>query len=68
VARPVGYRVAASEVPEAIERLLRAYLAERGPGVIGEVVALRERLTWAVEVAADVLAGSGRRSRPLSAL
>jgi hypothetical protein len=55
-------------VPEAIERLLRAYLAERGPGVIGEVVALRERLTWAVEVAADVLAGSGRRSRPLSAL
>ncbi len=32
VARPVGYRVAASEVPEAIERLLRAYLAERGAG------------------------------------
>jgi sulfite reductase (ferredoxin) len=32
VARPVGYRVAASEVPEAIERLLRAYLAERGTG------------------------------------
>ena len=32
VARPVGYRVAASEVPEAIERLLRAYLAERSVG------------------------------------
>jgi sulfite reductase (ferredoxin) len=32
VARPVGYRVAASEVPEAIERLLRAYLGERGAG------------------------------------
>jgi len=32
VARPVGYRVAASEVPAAIERLLRAYLAERGAG------------------------------------
>ncbi|HEY4909462.1 MAG TPA: precorrin-3B synthase, partial [Methylomirabilota bacterium] len=32
VARPVGYRVAATEVPEAIERLLRAYLAERRPG------------------------------------
>ena len=32
VARPVGYRVAASQVPEAIERLLRAYLAERGAG------------------------------------
>jgi sulfite reductase (ferredoxin) len=31
VARPVGYRVAASEVPAAIERLLRAYLAERLP-------------------------------------
>jgi sulfite reductase (ferredoxin) len=28
VARPIGYRVAASEVPEAIERLLRVYLAE----------------------------------------
>jgi len=31
VARPVGYRVAAPEVPAAIERLLRAYLAERLP-------------------------------------
>jgi len=29
VARPVGYRVPASAVPEAVERLLRAYLAER---------------------------------------
>jgi sulfite reductase (ferredoxin) len=28
----VGYRVAATEVPEAIERLLRAFLAERRPG------------------------------------
>ncbi len=27
--RPVGYRCPASEVPEAIERLLRGYLAER---------------------------------------
>jgi sulfite reductase (ferredoxin) len=32
VARPVGYRVPAREVPEAVERLLRAYLAERRPG------------------------------------
>jgi sulfite reductase (ferredoxin) len=32
-ARPVGYRCAASEVPDALERLLRAYLAER---VVGE--------------------------------
>jgi sulfite reductase (ferredoxin) len=32
VARPIGYRVAASEVPEAIERLLRVYLAERREG------------------------------------
>ena len=31
VARPVGYRVTAPEVPAAIERLLRAYLAERLP-------------------------------------
>jgi sulfite reductase (ferredoxin) len=32
VARPIGYRVAASEVPEAIERLLRTYLGERRDG------------------------------------
>jgi len=32
VARPIGYRVAASEVPEAMERLLRAYLGERRDG------------------------------------
>jgi len=28
-ARPLGYRAAASEVPEALERLLRSYLARR---------------------------------------
>jgi sulfite reductase (ferredoxin) len=32
IARPVGYRCAASEVPDAIERLLRAFDEERGPG------------------------------------
>jgi sulfite reductase (ferredoxin) len=32
IARPVGYRAAATEVPDAIERLLRAYLAERRNG------------------------------------
>ena len=31
VARPVGYRVAATEVPAAIERLLRQYLEDRRP-------------------------------------
>jgi sulfite reductase (ferredoxin) len=31
-ARPVGYRCAATEVPEAIERLLRRYLAGRDDG------------------------------------
>jgi sulfite reductase (ferredoxin) len=31
-ARPVGYRCVATEVPEAIERLLRRYLAEREEG------------------------------------
>jgi sulfite reductase (ferredoxin) len=31
VARPVGYRVPASVVPEAVERLLRTYLADRRP-------------------------------------
>jgi len=32
VARPVGYRCSATEVPEAIERLLRQYLAESNAG------------------------------------
>lgn len=31
-ARPIGYRAPAAEVPAAIERLLRAYLAERRNG------------------------------------
>ena len=31
-ARPIGYRCPATAVPEAIERLLRHYLAERGDG------------------------------------
>ena len=31
IARPVGYRCLASEVPDAIERLLRHYLDERRP-------------------------------------
>lgn len=31
-ARPVGYRCAASEVPDAVERMLRTYLAERKAG------------------------------------
>ncbi|HUA15129.1 MAG TPA: nitrite/sulfite reductase [Verrucomicrobiae bacterium] len=31
-ARPVGYRCAASDVPEALERLLGRYLADREPG------------------------------------
>jgi len=32
IARPVGYRCPAGEVPDAIERLLTYYLAARGPG------------------------------------
>jgi sulfite reductase (ferredoxin) len=31
-ARPIGYRIAATEVPAAIERLFLAYQAERGDG------------------------------------
>jgi sulfite reductase (ferredoxin) len=31
-ARPVGYRCAATEVPDALERLLGRYLAQREPG------------------------------------
>ncbi|HTA86567.1 MAG TPA: nitrite/sulfite reductase [Silvibacterium sp.] len=32
IARPVGYRVPATEVPAAVERLLSSYLEERIPG------------------------------------
>lgn len=32
IARPIGYRCPATEVPAAIERLLRRYLEERNPG------------------------------------
>lgn len=31
-ARPLGYRAAATDVPDAIERMLRAYLVSREPG------------------------------------
>lgn len=31
-ARPIGYRCAATDVPDALERLLIAYLAQREPG------------------------------------
>lgn len=32
IARPVGYRCLASDVPDAVERLLRRYLDDRQPG------------------------------------
>jgi len=32
IARPIGYRCPAAEVPDAIERLLRIYVADRQPG------------------------------------
>jgi sulfite reductase (ferredoxin) len=32
IARPVGYRIPTTEVPAAVERLLRAYLDDRLPG------------------------------------
>jgi sulfite reductase (ferredoxin) len=32
IARPVGYRCAASDVPDSIERLLREFNEQRGPG------------------------------------
>ena len=31
-ARPLGYRAAATDVPDAIERMLRAYLVDRETG------------------------------------
>ena len=41
VARPIGYRVPAREAPAAVERLLRAYLARRGPGATFHAFAAR---------------------------
>ncbi len=32
IARQIGFRAAADDCPEAIERMLRAYLANRTPG------------------------------------
>jgi sulfite reductase (ferredoxin) len=32
IARQIGYRAAAEDCPEAIERMLRGYLAARQPG------------------------------------
>jgi sulfite reductase (ferredoxin) len=32
IARPIGYRCAAADVPDAIERLLTSYMADRRPG------------------------------------
>jgi sulfite reductase (ferredoxin) len=32
IARQIGFRAAAEDCPEALERLLRAYLAAREPG------------------------------------
>jgi sulfite reductase (ferredoxin) len=32
ISRPIGYRCLASEVPDAVERLLRHYLDQRAPG------------------------------------
>jgi len=32
IARPIGYRCSAADVPDAIERLLRSYLIDRRPG------------------------------------
>ena len=32
IARPVGYRCAASDVPDSIERLLREFNEQRAPG------------------------------------
>jgi sulfite reductase (ferredoxin) len=40
-ARPIGYRAPATEVPDAIERLLRVYLAERRNGDSFRVFAAR---------------------------
>jgi sulfite reductase (ferredoxin) len=65
-ARPIGYRATAEETPEAIERLLRAYEAERLPGenlrqffARHDDAALRNFLAGeeAVAVARDVSSG-----------
>ena len=66
ISRPVGYRCLASEVPQALERLLRRYLAERASGENlrqffsrHNDVELRERLAGkaVTEVARDAATG-----------
>jgi sulfite reductase (ferredoxin) len=66
-ARPIGYRIPATEVPAAIERLLRVYLAERRDGENFRQFAarysdddLREFLAWAELAAAARDAAPGR--------
>ena len=46
-ARPVGYRCAATEVPDALERLLGRYLAEREPAKTSPLLCSSQRHTTA---------------------
>jgi sulfite reductase (ferredoxin) len=60
-ARPVGYRVAATEVPAAIERLLRGYLAERHEGeTFRDFCAARSEGELRALLAGEELAGVAR--------
>jgi sulfite reductase (ferredoxin) len=72
IARQIGYRAAAEDCPEAIERLLRAYLAAREPGedlrayfARTDDENLRSQLagTWAAPVERDPApVGAGRHA------
>ena len=62
-ARPVGYRCAATEVPDALERLLGQYLAQREPGENLRRFFARHNDTQLREfLAGEVRAGCGSRS------
>ena len=61
-ARPVGYRCAATEVPDALERLLGRYLAQREPGENLRRFFARHSDTQLREfLAGEVVAGGGSR-------
>jgi sulfite reductase (ferredoxin) len=64
VARPVGYRVAASEVPAAIERLLRQYLDDRRPGESFREFAARHTDEELRGLLAGALVGAVERDLP----
>ncbi|MGA1980967.1 MAG: nitrite/sulfite reductase [Acidobacteriaceae bacterium] len=68
IARQIGYRAAAEDCPEAIERLLRAYLADRRPGEdLRAYFARHDDENLRAQLAGTVLAAVERDPPPVGA-